>query len=542
MRVSRRGLLGGTAAAGAALAIPSTATAAPVVGEKIRSSDARYQDLVLRGQNRRFVGQPDYARVIRSTEDAVQAVQEAVRTGKRIAVRGGGHCFEDFVDNSDVEVLLDMSLYDEVTFDQRYRAFSIGAGAILETVYPALFYGWGVTIPGGGCLGVGVGGHFSGGGYGPLSRLHGSVVDHLYGVEVVVVDARGRARSVIATRDNEYRDLWWAHTGGGGGNFGVITRYLMRTAGATGSDPSRLLPKAPSALLSSITVYDWKTIGQAGFVRAIRNFFDFYERHNTADSPYASLYSPLIITPSSAGNVLLSTQLDASVPNAKEKLAAFNAAMVEGLDPKPAVYDAGEGPFLHTTFERSIAESPSPGRNKWKAGYLRKGYRDEQLVTIHKAMTDTSYSAPDLSVLFVPYGGKVNTVASDATATAQREVMCKMVATVGWSDPAEDAKHLAWIRKLYADIYRDTGGVPVPNEINGGSYINYPDVDLADPAYNKSGVPWHDLYYLGNYPRLQQIKAKWDPRNLFQHKLSIQPARLDLCRVRRKHIEQERTI
>ncbi|WP_242001735.1 BBE domain-containing protein [Kribbella steppae] len=43
------------------------------------------------------------------------------------------------------------------------------------------------------------------------------------------------------------------------------------------------------------------------------------------------------------------------------------------------------------------------------------------------------------------------------------------------------------------------------------SYINYPDVDLADPAYNKSGVPWHDLYYLGNYPRLQQIKAKWDP-------------------------------
>jgi hypothetical protein len=50
-----------------------------------------------------------------------------------------------------------------------------------------------------------------------------------------------------------------------------------------------------------------------------------------------------------------------------------------------------------------------------------------------------------------------------------------------------------------------------------------PDVDLADPAYNKSGVPWHDLYYQGNYPRLQQIKSKWDPRNVFHHKLSIEP-------------------
>lgn len=528
MPVSRRHLLAGTAVAGAALAVPGTASAAATTvtaaSDKIRPNDVRYQDLVHRGQNRRFVGRPEYARVIRSAEDAVRAVQDAVRSGKRVAVRGGGHCFEDFVDSSDVEVLLDMSQYDEVNFDERRRAFSIGAGATLETVYKALFYGWGVTVPGGGCLGVGVGGHFSGGGYGPLSRLHGSVVDHLYGVEVVVVDARGRARSVVATRDNAYKDLWWAHTGGGGGNFGVVTRYLMRTAGATGRDPSELLPKAPAELLSCLIVYDWKTIGQAGFVRALRNFFDFYERNNAADSPYASLYSPLILTHSAAGSFLLSTQLDAAAPNAPALMKAFNAAMVEGLDPKPQVIEVGEGPFLHTTMQRSIAETPSPGRGKYKAGYLRKGYTDAQVVALYKGLTDASYSGPESSVLFVPYGGKVNTVPSGATATAQRDVICKMVMTAAWTDPAEDAKHLAWLRKLYADIYKDTGGAPVPNTINAGSYINYPDVDLADPAYNKSGVPWHDLYYLGNYPRLQQVKARWDPRNVFHHKLSIQPA------------------
>src|SRR3954468_17817093 len=99
MPISRRGLLAGTAAAGAGLAVPGTATAAAVstvaAGEKIGPGDARYTDLVQRGQNKRFTAKPEYARVIASTEDAVRAVQEAVRSGKRIAVRSGGHCFED---------------------------------------------------------------------------------------------------------------------------------------------------------------------------------------------------------------------------------------------------------------------------------------------------------------------------------------------------------------------------------------------------------------------------------------------------------------
>ncbi|HEY0475530.1 MAG TPA: BBE domain-containing protein [Kribbella sp.] len=522
-------MLTGGIAAGAALTIQTTASASPsspvASSPKIRPGDARYQDLVQRGTNRRFVAKPDYARVIHSTEDAVQAVQEAVRADKRIAVRGGGHCFEDFVDNSEVEVLLDLSQYDEVRFDERYRAFSIGAGATLETVYKALFYGWGVTVPGGGCLGVGVGGHFCGGGYGPLSRQHGSVVDHLYGVEVVVVDAHGRARSVVATRDNQYKDLWWAHTGGGGGNFGVVTRYLLRTAGATGSDPANLLPKAPASLLSSILIYDWKTTTQAGFVRMLRNFFDFYEQHNTADSPYASLYSPLILTPVKAGNYLLSTQLDASVPDAANLMKAFNAAMTAGVDPAPQVIDAGEGPFLHTTVQRSIAEDIAPNRSKYKAGYLRKGYTDAQLQIIYRHLADPSSKAGSASsVLLIPYGGKVNTVPPSATATVQRDVVAKMVLTATWDDPAQDDDGIAWARGFYSELYSETGGVPVPNEVNAGSYINYPDVDLADPMYNKSGVPWHQLYYQDNYPRLQRVKRTWDPRNVFRHKLSIEPA------------------
>jgi hypothetical protein len=96
----------------------------------------------------------------------------------------------------------------------------IESGASLWTVFERLYLGWGVTIPGGQCGGVAAGGHIQGGGYGALSRRLGSVVDYLYAVEIVVVDRSGRARAVVATREpgDENRDLWWAHTGGGGGN------------------------------------------------------------------------------------------------------------------------------------------------------------------------------------------------------------------------------------------------------------------------------------------------------------------------------------
>jgi FAD/FMN-containing dehydrogenase len=68
----------------------------------------------------------------------------------------------------------------------------------------------------------------------------------------------------------------------------------------------------------------------------------------------------------------------------------------------------------------------------------------------------------------------------------------------------------------------ETWGVVIPlgeyPEIGMGGH---PDVDLADPALNTSGVPWPTLYYKANYPRLQRIKARWDPRDVFRHALSI---------------------
>ncbi|WP_234361658.1 BBE domain-containing protein [Plantactinospora sp. BB1] len=114
------------------------------------------------------------------------------------------------------------------------------------------------------------------------------------------------------------------------------------------------------------------------------------------------------------------------------------------------------------------------------------------------------------------YGGRVNAVAPDATATAHRDAMLKLFYLSAWAEPADDARHLAWIREFYRDMYADTGGVPV----DGGAYIGYPDTDLADPQWNRSGLPWSTLYYGDNAARLRAAKRRWDPRNVFHHALT----------------------
>lgn len=121
------------------------------------------------------------------------------------------------------------------------------------------------------------------------------------------------------------------------------------------------------------------------------------------------------------------------------------------------------------------------------------------------------------------YGGAVNAVRPDATAMPQRDSILKATFIAQWTGQDGDADGIRRVREYYRDLYATTGGVPVPDDASDGCYINYPDIDTADPEWNTSGVPWHTLYFKDNYPRLQRIKASWDPRDVFHHALSIRP-------------------
>jgi aclacinomycin oxidase len=216
--------------------------------------------------------------------------------------------------------------------------------------------------------------------------------------------------------------------------------------------------------------------------------------------------------------------IDAALPGAEGLLRDHVAAIGQGVGVEPFVQGPEMTPWLHYMTWPGTGEAGDSvaRRYKNKAGYLRKGYTERQLAAIWRNLTN-EYPNPSALLLLVAYGGQANTVAPDATAVAQRDSVLKAIYATTWGSAAEDDYHLNWVREFYRDVYADTGGVPVPGEVSDGSYINYPDVDLASPQWNTSGVPWHYLYYKENYPRLQRAKQKWDPRNVFHHALSIRP-------------------
>lgn len=486
--------------------------------------DSRYPDFSW-GSNRRWVGTPDTVHVIDSPEQVVKAVQLAVDSGNDFAVRSGGHCYEDFVTHERVRTVIDLSAMTDVSYDADREVFVIEAGALLGDAYRTLHKEWGVTIPGGSCPTVGMGGHIAGGGYGPLSRLHGLTVDHLWGVELVVVDESGIARETTATceKDDPNRELWWAHTGGGGGNFGVVTRYLFRTPGTLGLGPSQQLPTPPSELIVSHVSWSWKDLTKESFTRILRNCGRWYEENSGADSPYAGLFSQLKPQPEGAGTFRMTTQIDASVPDAGVLLDQYLDAVNEGTGVEFTVEDRRTLPWLHAVTQwPGFLDPDTTTRFKGKSAYMRKGFTATNLDAFHAHMTRDDYTHPGSIVMITAFGGRINTVAEDATASAQRDSVLKLHYASFWTDPEEDARHLGWIREFYADVYADTCGVPVSGELTDGCFINYADNDLADPELNTSGLNWHELYYKSGYRRLQAVKAEWDPKNFFHHSLSVE--------------------
>jgi FAD/FMN-containing dehydrogenase len=484
--------------------------------DKVEPGDPRYAELLRRGFNKRFVGKPDYVRVVGSTEQVVQAVQEAVRDGLRVAVRSGGHCLEGLVADPAVRVVIDTSLMTGVYYDPERAAFAVEAGATMGEVYRTLFLGWGLTIPAGESPAIGAGGHVLGGAFGFLCREHGLAADHLHGVEVVVVDEAGNARSVVATREQSdpNRDLWWAHTGGGGGNFGIVTRYWFRS-----------LPKAPESASTLRVAWNWDDLDEAAFTRLTRNFGGWCERHGDADSPFAKLYSLLFLRRRQYGKLEMKGVSTAGADAERlfdEYLAAINDGV--GVAPTREVRRSSWLAFALDPFPELFRVGTENALFKGKDAFFRRGFTDRQIEVAYRYLTRTDYDVPGGALGLATYGGRVNTLAPDATASAQRDSILSTACSVGWGDPQEEARCLAWVRAFYRELFADTGGVPVPGELCDGAMINHPDVDLADPEWNTSGVPWHTLYYKDNYPRLQQVKSRWDPRNVFRHALSIRPA------------------
>jgi aclacinomycin oxidase len=490
---------------------------------KIGPDDPRYLTVVEKRFNKRFRASPDYVRLVGSTEQVVAAVGEAVREGRRLVVTSGGHCLEGFVSDPEVRVILDISPMKRVYYDAERRAIAVEAGATVGETFQALFERWGVVVPLGEYPGIGMGGHVAGGAFGFLCRDLGLAADYLYAVEVVTVDEEGRASSVVATRETSdpNRELWWAHTGGGAGNFGIVTRYWFRSPDTTGDNPTELLPRAPESITTFRAEWDWNEIDQPAFLRLLRNHGNWCERNCDPDSPNASLWTLMEVHRKQFGKIVVR---GLSTARTERQVHDHLAALSEGGSAPKGLELARMSwlEFALNPFPDLFAMPPGGVSMKGKDALLRKRFTDRQIGVAYEYLTRTDHDIMGGMLGLATYGGRINTVAPDATASAQRGSILDIACTTGWLDPAEEERNLAWVRSFYRDLFADSGGVPVPGEAYDGTFINHPDTDLADPALNTSGVPWHTLYYKTGYPRLQRVKARWDPRNVFRHGLSVQ--------------------
>lgn len=495
----------------------------------IGPDDPRYADLNRRNFNKRFEGKPDYFRLVGSTQDVIDAVQQAVRSGLRLAVRSGGHCLDGFVADPAVRVVVDMSPMSGVYWDAGMNAFAIEGGTTLGEAYRKLYMGWGVLLPAGQSPDIGVGGHVLGGAFGFVHRQHGLAVDYLYAVEVVVVDDAGNAKSVIATREasDPNRDLWWAHTGCGGGNLGIVTRYWFRANDADGSDPSRALPAAPASVVTIKASWSWKDIDERAFTTLLRNYGEWCEQNSEATSPNASMFSVIITARRQPEGMVDLRTMSIAGKGAEQQLDAHIAAVAKGVSAEHTrhVEHTSWPMFAGNPFPDLFVINPggasgSPAKMKGKDALVKVRHTDKQLAVIYRYLT-----APDVNVGggigFATYGGRINVVAPNVTAVAQRGSIMDTSYSVGWQNAEEEERSLSWLRDFYREIFEETGGVPAPGAACEGAMINHPDADLADPKLNTSAVPWHAIYYGSNYPTLQRAKARWDPRNIFHHTLSI---------------------
>jgi aclacinomycin oxidase len=368
---------------------------------------------------------------------------------------------------------------------------------------------------------VGIGGHIQGGAFGFLCRQHGLGADYLYAVEVLCVNKNRQVEKVIATIEpsDKNRELWWAHTGGGAGNFGAVTRYWFRKAGSVTKEPSNLLPKAPSIIETIELEWQWKDINENNFRQLVDNYCNWCFNNAGPGTKTCNMYATLHLWNIMIGKIqvksLLTELTDGVVDDFIHTLNNELGALCTIKRNKTSWVDFALNPFP------DIFSGPKAAF-KVKDAFLCQPFTHQQIGTIYHYLTEYK-DVFGGNIGLATYGGQVNSVASDATASAQRGAILGTACAVGWLDAKDEAKSMEWVRKCYSDLYRETGGVPVPNQQTGGCIIAHPDNDIADPNWNKSGLPWHTFYYQDNYPRLQKIKATWDLLNIFRHSLSVEP-------------------
>jgi FAD/FMN-containing dehydrogenase len=468
-----------------------TALGAQLRGTLVRPADAGY-DAARVLYNTRFDGlRPQAIARCASVADVQACVAFARRSGVAITPRSGGHSYGGW--SSGPGLVIDVA--GLASIDVRSDTAAIGAGARLADAYAAVG-AQGRGIAAGSCPTVGIAGLTLGGGLGVLSRAWGLTCDSLASADIVTAD--GVARTCDAQRDP---DLFWALRGGGGGNFGVVTSFTVRTR-----------PAVPLA----IAFVTWPWTRAAAVVRAWQGWIGampdavWSNVHlDAASGPEPTLLVHAVAQQDAGA---LQAQLDrlvGGVGSAPDSRTVFVRAYADAM--------LLEGGCAQLTLAQCHLTGTAPDGRLGRETYAAKS--SIAAAPLSTAAIDAVVGGLDAlqalpnagagSVLIDAMGGAIAQVAADATAFPHRGAIAavQFVASWGANAPVATADaSLAWLRSAYGRAR------PL---IGAGAYVNYADPDLQD---------WPTAYYGTNYARLQRVKATYDPNGLFAFPQAIRSA------------------
>jgi FAD/FMN-containing dehydrogenase len=412
------------------------------------------------------------------TRDVAAAVRFAREHDLEIAVRGGGHNVAGTAVCDGL--VIDLSAMRAVTVDPVERTARVQGGALWSDVdHETQRHGLATT---GGIVGhTGVGGLSLGGGIGWLMRKHGLAVDNL--VEAEVVTAEG---DIIRASANDHPDLFWALRGGGG-NFGVVSSFRFA-----------LHPVGPIVMAGPVF---WAAEDTIDVLRFYREFVA------DASDELGNVVRLGTIPPLSAVSEELHFRPAIAIAS------CYAGPVEDGERAVRALRDFGTplvdlvGPTRYVDHQRSIDDTvPHGWYYYWKATNLAR-LSDELIDVVAEHAYDAT--SPRSYTAMFHMGGAVARVPQDATAYPSRDIEHNIVIDAAWLPEQDDtvgAAEMAWARAFLAALRPHGAGV----------YVNFLDSDD-----DTSRV--HEAYAGDTYRRLADVKAKYDPENVFRNNKNIQP-------------------
>lgn len=413
----------------------------------------------------------------RNSEDVKSSVNFARTHDIPVSVRSGGH---DYAGKSvcDGGIVIDMSNLKKIEINPDEKRARVEAGVLIGE-FDKKAQEYGLASTGATVSTVGVSGFTLGGGSGYLSRKHGLSIDNLLSVKIITANG-----SEVTANENDNPDLFWA-VRGGGGNFGVVTSFEFQ-----------LHPVGPEIMAGQV-VYPFDQADAA-----IRFYHSWMA--NASDELTCYLFflkiPPLEIFPvESHGRPALSFVVGhiGSVDRARREmkpLLEFGKPVLQAVQPMP--YTSAQ-----TLFDEGLAKG-----NRWysKAHYIDSISDD----LINVILSNTEHVPGPLSVVyFEPMGGAINRIDQDATAFPHRSAAYSIHILTGWSDSEIDESVISWGKEFHNELKPfSTGGV----------YVNLLGHDESERVKNAYGK---------NYPKLREIKGKWDPDNIFRQNHNIIPER-----------------